>query len=63
MRLLRWMGGFVRSLGLDTLGSIVAEGVRQRHGLPPLLMVATEVAGSLYPLSFPVFPWHLGNPW
>ena len=47
MQLLMWMGGFVLSLGLDTLGNIVAEGMQRRYGLPLLLVVVAEVADLL----------------
>jgi hypothetical protein len=58
------MGVFEWSLGLDILGSTaVVEGVQRRHGLLLLQVVAAEAMGFLCPLSFPAFPWHLGNPW
>ena len=45
-RQLGWMGEFWSSLGLGILGSIAAEEMQQRYGLP-LLRVVVEVMDLL----------------
>ena len=46
-RQLGWMGEFWWSLGLGILGSIAAEEMQQRYGLPLLQVVVAEAAGLL----------------
>ena len=46
-RQLKWMGKFRWSLGFGILGSIAAEEMQRRYGLPLLRVVVAEVADLL----------------